>query len=54
MNPFTNRNPAEWLRVMRELELNEDFDEVFSDDKTEYELSHPRYIEDQQDYDDER
>jgi len=47
MNPFTNSNPVEWLRVMRELE--EDFDAIFDDDKRETELSDPRYIEDQLD-----
>jgi len=44
MNPYTNQNPVEWLRVMRELE--EDFDAIFDDDKRETELSDPRYIED--------
>lgn len=45
-NPITNRNPAEWLRLCAELELSEDFDEIFEDDKRETELDHPRYIED--------
>ena len=43
MNPYSNRNPIEWLNVMRQLE--EDFDAIFDDDKTERELSHPRIIE---------
>ena len=47
MNPYTNRDPIIWLKVMRELE--EDFDAIFDDDKRETELSDPRYIEDQLD-----
>ena len=43
MNPYTNSNPVEWLKVMRELE--EDFDAIFDDQKDEPELSHPLYIE---------
>ena len=44
MNPYTNRDPIIWLKVMRELE--EAFDAIFDDDKRETELSDPRYIED--------
>lgn len=61
---YSNRNPAEWLRLNVYLEhgedpsdrLREDFEKIFNDDKREPELSDPRYIEDfiEEVYDDER
>ena len=49
MNPYSNRNIVEWLRLCAEFFDNdtfaENFGRVFDDDKREYELSHPRIIE---------
>ena len=46
---ISNRNPIEWLRLMRALEENFPTE----DDKTEYELANPRYIEQLLDEDEE-
>lgn len=46
---LSNRNPSDWLPAMAELELNEDFDEIFGEDTpADDELDEPeRHISNQ-------